>query len=353
MARGPAKGGIRYHPGVTADEVRGLAMLMTWKCSLLGLPYGGGKGGITVDAKALSAGELERLTRAYATAISPVIGPRVDIPAPDVNTGPQTMAWFMDAYGALTGTDARAVVTGKPVHLGGSLGRTEATGRGCMIVARELAADLGLPRPGARVAVQGMGNVGGIGAALMAQAGFTVVAMSDSKSGVHNPGGLDVAAVLEWRRTKGSLSGFPGGAPVSNSALLELPCDILVPAAVEGQIHEGNAGAVQAKAVVEGANGPTTPAADVVLNARGIAVAPDVLANAGGVLVSYFEWVQNLQGFTWSEEEVNQRLEQLMVKSYRDVATLARNQGGSLRRAALTLGIQRVVEALQTRGLPS
>ncbi len=350
-ARGPAKGGIRYHPGVTADEVRGLAILMTWKCSLLGIPFGGAKGGVTVDPKALSKGELERLTRRYASAIAPIIGPQQDIPAPDVNTDSQIMAWIMDTYSTERGYDVPGVVTGKPVELGGSLGRTEATGRGCMIVARELAKTLGLSVSGATVAIQGMGNVGGVAARLMAAAGFTILAMSDSKTGVHNPQGLDVAAVLAWRREHGAIAGFPNAQPVSNEALLELPCDLLVPAAVEGQIHGGNAAALKAKAVVEGANGPTTPEADRLLEARGIPVVPDILANAGGVLVSYFEWVQNLQGFFWEEAEVNQRLEQLMIKSYGDVAGLAKERQMPLRQAALTLGIQRVVDAMQIRGV--
>ena len=350
-ARGPAKGGIRYHPGVTADEVRGLAILMTWKCSLLGIPFGGAKGGVTVDPKALSKGELERLTRRYASAIAPIIGPQQDIPAPDVNTDSQIMAWIMDTYSTERGYDVPGVVTGKPVELGGSLGRTEATGRGCMIVARELAKTLGLSVSGATVAIQGMGNVGGVAARLMAAAGFTIVAMSDSKTGVHNPQGLDVAAVLAWRREHGAIAGFPNAQPVSNEALLELPCDLLVPAAVEGQIHGGNAAALKAKAVVEGANGPTTPEADRLLEARGIPVVPDILANAGGVLVSYFEWVQNLQSFFWEEAEVNQRLEQLMIKSYGDVAGLAKERQIPLRQAALTLGIQRVVDAMQIRGV--
>ncbi|MSQ27006.1 MAG: Glu/Leu/Phe/Val dehydrogenase [Dehalococcoidia bacterium] len=350
-ARGPAKGGIRYHPGVTADEVRGLAILMTWKCSLLGIPFGGAKGGITVDPKTLSKGELERLTRRYASAIAPIIGPQQDIPAPDVNTNSQVMAWIMDTYSAEQGYGVPAVVTGKPVHLGGSQGRTEATGRGCMIVARELAKTMGLSVSGATVAIQGMGNVGGIAARLMAAAGFTIVAMSDSKTGVHKPQGLDVASVLAWRREHGAIAGFPGAAGVSNEALLELPCDLLVPAAVEGQIHAGNAAAIKAKAVVEGANGPTTPEADRILESRAIPVVPDILANAGGVLVSYFEWVQNLQSFYWEEDEVNERLEQLMIKSYAAVAGMSKERQMPLRQAALTLGIQRVVEAMETRGI--
>ena len=350
-ARGPAKGGIRYHPGVTADEVRGLAILMTWKSALFGIPFGGAKGGVTVDPKALSKGELERLTRRYASAIAPIIGPQQDIPAPDVNTDSQVMAWIMDTYSAERGYDVPAVVTGKPVHLGGSLGRREATGRGCMIVARELAKTMGLSVTGATVAVQGMGNVGGVAARLMAGAGFSIVAMSDSRTGIHDPRGLDVGAVLAWRREHGAIAGFPNAAPVSNEALLELPCSILVSAAVEGQIHAGNAAAIKAKAVVEGANGPTTPEADRILEARKVPVVPDILANAGGVLVSYFEWVQNLQSLSWEEAEVNHRLEQLMTKGYGEVAGLAKERQISMRRAALTLGIQRVVDVMQTRGV--
>lgn len=351
MARGPAKGGIRYHPQVNLDEVRGLAMLMTWKCALINIPYGGAKGGVTVDPAALSRAELERLTRRYAAELSVIIGPQIDIPAPDVNTDAQIMAWIVDTLSMQQGQSLLPVVTGKPLILGGSKGRPEATGRGCMIVAREVLKTLGIALPGATAVVQGLGNVGGTAARFMSEQGFAVLAVSDSKGGVYNPKGLDIPDVLRWRRDNGSLKGYSSGDVVTNEELLELPCDILLPAALEGQVHEGNAARIRSKAIVEGANGPVTPEADRILVERNILVAPDILANAGGVLVSYFEWAQNFQAFNWEEDEVNSRLEQAMVSAYRDVVALAAEQKVTLRTAALMLGVQRVVEAITVRGI--
>ncbi|MBI2886884.1 MAG: Glu/Leu/Phe/Val dehydrogenase [Chloroflexi bacterium] len=351
MARGPAKGGIRYHPQVSRDDVRGLAMLMTWKCALVNIPYGGAKGGVAVDPKALSRSELERMTRRYASEIAVIIGPEKDIPAPDMNTDAQIMAWIMDTYSQQQGFSVPGVVTGKPIILGGTRGRTEATGRGCMLIAREAAREQGIPLSGATVVVQGMGNVGGVATQLMAQAGFTVLAVSDSSGGLYDPKGLDIPDILRWRQGRSYLSGYPRAERITNATLLELPCDILMPAAMEGQIGEHNAAQVRAKIVVEGANGPTTPEADQILLNRGVTVVPDILANSGGVLVSYFEWVQDLQAFFWEEDEINQRLEKSMVRTYREVVELAQRRNVPLRTAALMLGVQRVVDAIQARGL--
>ena len=351
VARGPAKGGIRYHPQVFLNEVRGLAMLMTWKCALINIPYGGAKGGVTVDVKTLSRGELERLTRRYAAELSILIGPEKDIPAPDVNTDAQIMAWFMDTFSVQQGYSVPGVVTGKPVILGGTRGRTEATGRGCMLVAREAAKEYRLPLPGTTVVVQGLGNVGGVAAQLMAEIGFTVLGASNSGGGVYNPKGLKIPDVLRWQRDHDDFVGYPEGDAITNQELLELPCDILLPAAIEGQIYEQNASKVRAKIIVEGANAPVTTEADRILQDRGIPVVPDILANAGGVLVSYFEWVQDLQAFFWEEDEINQRLEQAMVRSYKEVTELAQAKGVPMRTAALMLGVQRVVDAMEARGL--
>lgn len=351
VARGPTKGGIRYHPQVFLNEVRGLAMLMTWKCALINIPYGGAKGGVTVDVKTLSRGELERMTRRYAAELSILIGPEKDIPAPDVNTDSQIMAWFMDTFSVQQGYSVPGVVTGKPVILGGTRGRTEATGRGCMLVAREAAKEYRLPLPGTTVVVQGLGNVGGVAAQLMAETGFTILGASNSGGGVYNPKGLKIPDVLLWQRDHDDFVGYPEGDAITNQELLELPCDILLPAAIEGQIHDRNASKVRAKLIVEGANGPVTTEADRILRDRAIPVIPDILANAGGVLVSYFEWVQDLQAFFWEEDEINRRLEQAMVRSYKDVTELAQAKGVSMRTAALMLGVQRVVDATEARGL--
>ena len=345
LARGPGKGGIRYHPGVTLDEVRALAMWMTWKCAVVGLPYGGAKGGVTVDPKALSSGELERLTRRYVSEIQPIIGPHMDIPAPDVGTTEQTMAWFMDTYSVNHGRSIPGVVTGKPIAIGGSAGRLEATGRGVAIVAREAARDLGLPLEGARVVIQGFGNVGYYATRCLSDMGCRIVGLSDSTSGIYRPEGLDFEGLLQQKAS----GAWPGD--IANAELLTSPCDILVPAALEGQITAQNARDIQASLIVEGANGPTTPEADAILYERSVCVAPDILANAGGVTVSYFEWVQDLQFHFWELAEVNRNLERVMTTAYAQVADLARQEGTDLRMAAYTLGVRRVAEAVRLRGI--
>jgi glutamate dehydrogenase (NAD(P)+) len=348
---GPTKGGIRYSPRVDLNEVRALAMLMTWKCALMHLPYGGAKGGVACDPSQLSGGELERLTRRYATEVSIIIGPESDIPAPDVGTNDQIMAWIMDTYSMHRGHSVPAVVTGKPISIGGSAGRREATGRGVMIVAREAARICGLPFAGSRVAVQGFGNVGSVAAYLMADQGCKIVAISDVRGGIYAPNGLDPRAVLRHMQTTGQVAGFPGTETVTNAGLLELPCDFLVPAAIEGQITHANAARIQAKIIVEGANGPTTLEADEILDDCGVLVVPDILANAGGVTVSYFEWVQDLQSLFWSEEEINQRLEQIMVRAFHGVVGLAREREVNLRTAGLIYAVKRVADALLIRGI--
>jgi glutamate dehydrogenase (NAD(P)+) len=348
---GPTKGGIRYHPGVTLNEVRALAMWMTWKCALVHLPYGGAKGGVIVDPSALSQGELERLTRRYASEISMMVGPHGDIPAPDVGTNAQIMAWVMDTFSIQAGHLVSAVTTGKPISLGGSVGRTEATGRGVMISAREVARLYGLPWKGARAVIQGFGNVGESAARLMWDEGCIVTAVSDVHGGIHNPRGLDLPALQQHVRHTGRVVGFPGAEPISNRDLLELPCDYLVPAALEGQITGGNAHRLRVTVIVEGANGPTTPEADAILGEKGTIIVPDILANSGGVIVSYFEWVQDLQSLFWTEEEINERLEQIMVRSVTGVAALAGAQGITLRLAALQRAVARVVEAIEIRGI--
>ncbi|MDQ7857977.1 MAG: Glu/Leu/Phe/Val dehydrogenase [Armatimonadota bacterium] len=348
---GPTKGGIRYHPDVTLNEVRALAMWMTWKCSLVGLPYGGAKGGVTVNPKELTQNELEHLTRRYATEISILIGPEADIPAPDVGTNPQTMAWIMDTYSMHRGYSTPAVVTGKPVPIGGSLGRVEATGRGCVLTAREAARRMGLTLEGAAVVVQGYGNVGSIAASLLADIGCRVVAVSDTGGGVYNPRGLDPRKLLDHKLRTGSVKGFPDADVVTNQELLELPCDVLVPSALEGQITGDNAARIKARLIVEGANGPTTPDGDAVLADRGVVVIPDILANSGGVIVSYFEWVQGLQQFFWTEDEVNANLERILVRAFEQVWHVAEDKRVNLRNAALIRAIDRVAEALHLRGI--
>ncbi len=350
-ARGPTKGGIRYHPGVTLDEVRALAMWMTWKCAVLNLPYGGAKGGVVCDPKLLSLQELENLTRRYATEISVLMSPEGDIPAPDVNTTPQIMAWIMDTYSMHRGYSVPAVVTGKPVPVGGSLGRAEATGRGVMVSTREALAQLNFPLKGARVAVQGFGNVGSVSASLLHAAGARIVAVSDSRGGTLNPAGLDPGALVRHKRESGRLDDYPGGQPITNEGLLVSDCDVLIPAALEQQITAANAERIRARLVVEGANGPTTPEADAILGARGMLVIPDILANAGGVVVSYFEWVQDLQSFFWSEEEINERLERLMVRAFREVGATVRDKGVDWRTAALIRAVERVAEAIMILGI--
>ena len=351
MARGPTKGGIRYHPAVTLDEVRALAMWMTWKCAVMNLPYGGAKGGVVCDPKQLSPRELENLTRRYATEISPLMSPEGDIPAPDVNTTPQIMAWIMDTYSMHRGHRVPAVVTGKPVGVGGSLGRVEATGRGVMVATREALGRLRRPLNGTRVAVQGFGNVGSVAAALLHDIGARIVAASDSTGGTSNPRGLDPSRLRRHKEESGRLVDYPGGEPIDNAALLATDCDILIPAALEQQITAANAEQIRARLIVEGANGPVTPEADAILAARDVAVVPDILANAGGVVVSYFEWVQDLQSFFWTEEEINQRLERLMIRAFREVAAAADDRGTDLRTAALLRAIELVADAIMILGI--
>ena len=351
LARGPAKGGIRYSPKTDIDEVRALAMWMTWKCSLLRLPYGGAKGGVLCDPRAMSRGELERLTRRYATEISLLIGPDTDVPAPDMGTDAQTMAWIMDTYSMHHGHTYPAVVTGKPVCIGGSEGRVDATGRGIVIVAREAAKRMGMDLRGASVAVQGFGNVGSVAARIFQEQGARVVAVCDAMGGVYNPKGLDIPSLLECSRRDGTLTTHSDGVMVTSEELLELDVDILVPAALENQITSANAKRVRAPLIVEGANGPVTPAADQILYDRGTVLVPDILANAGGVVVSYFEWVQDLQSFFWAEDEVNKRMEQMMLQAYKSVIDIADRDKVSLRLAAYVIGVQRVAEATTMRGM--
>lgn len=351
VLRGPAKGGIRYHPDVTLEEVRALAMWMTWKCAVVNIPFGGGKGGVVCNPKEMSAGELERLTRRYTTEITPIIGPEQDIPAPDVYTNPQTMAWLMDTYSMHKGHTVRAVVTGKPLSIGGSEGRVEATGRGVVVTGLEATKRLGMDITRCSVAVQGFGNVGAVAAELIEEAGARVVAVSDSRGGIFNPKGLPIGAVKAHKAKTGSVVGFPGSEALSNEELLTLKCDILIPCALEGQISEKNAAQIQARLIVEGANGPTTPAADRILFDRGITVVPDILANAGGVTVSYFEWVQGIQEFFWSEDEVNERLKAILTRAYGQVHDMAERHRTDLRSGAMMLAVSRVAEALQIRGV--
>ncbi len=350
-AIGPAKGGIRFHPDVTMDEVKALSMWMTFKCGVLGLPYGGGKGGVVVDPKTLSQAELERLSRAYIAAIAPIVGPEKDIPAPDVNTNSQIMAWMMDEFSKVKGgVTSPGVVTGKPIIVGGSLGRTEATGRGCAIIIREAAKRLGIKLQGATAAVQGFGNVGSATAQFLAQAGVKIIAVTKSDGGIVKHDGIDPDALLEFRKKTGNIKGFPGSSPISNAELLTLDCDILVLAALENQITKENAGQVRARLIAEGANGPTTPEADAILAQRGITLAPDILVNAGGVTVSYFEWVQNLMNYYWTAEEVNSRLERKMVEAFEAVYEMSQKYQVTLRMAAYMVSIARLAEAIKARG---
>jgi glutamate dehydrogenase (NAD(P)+) len=350
-ARGPTKGGIRYHPDVSLDEVRALSMWMTWKCAVVNIPYGGAKGGVIVDPAKLSLRELEKLTRRYASEISLIMGPDSDIPAPDVNTNAQIMAWIMDTYSMHKGYSVPAVITGKPIAMGGSQGRREATGRGVSICTREVAKHLGMDLKNATVAVQGFGNVGSVSSYLIHDLGCKVVAVSDVSGGIYNPKGIDPRDVLTYIAEHKFVAGYPGSEPISNSGLLELPVDILVPAALENQITDKNAAKIQARVIVEGANGPTTPEADVILNKRGVILVPDILANAGGVVVSYFEWVQDLQSFFWEESEINANLERIMVNAFKDVLTTSQKRKIDLRTAALVVAVQRVAEAIELRGI--
>ncbi len=352
IARGPAKGGIRYHPDVTLDEVKALASWMTWKTATVGIPYGGGKGGVVCDPKKMSLGELERMTRRYTAEIAMVIGPEQDIPAPDVYTNAQTMAWIMDTYSMQTGQTSLGVVTGKPLSIGGSLGRNEATARGCTYVIREACKERRLPLRNAKVVVQGYGNAGSIAARLLHEMGAKIIAVSDSHGGIINTkDGINPLAAEERKSRKGSVVGLNNTSKISNEDLLTTPCDILVPAALENQITLANAKSIQAKIVAEAANGPTTPGADEVLYKNGVTVLPDILANAGGVTVSYFEWVQGLQSFFWTEKEVNERLEGIMVRAYNEVVKRSKEFKVNMRTAAYILAVGRVAEATTVRGI--
>jgi glutamate dehydrogenase (NAD(P)+) len=351
LARGPAKGGIRYHPDVTLDEVKALASWMTWKCATVNIPYGGGKGGVRVDPKQLSLGELERLTRRYATEISPIIGADRDIPAPDVYTNSQTMAWIMDTISMFHGHTELGVVTGKPLSLGGSKGRNEATARGCQYTTRAACEVKGMSLKDAKVVVQGYGNAGSIAARLFHEDGATVIAVSDSKGGIYNERGIDPEAVLKFKEENGSVVGFKGCDRVTNQELLELRCDVLVPAALENTITMENAEHIRAKIVAEAANGPTTPGADRILHERGIFVIPDILCNAGGVTVSYFEWVQDLYSFFWPEQEVNKYLERTMTSAFKEVHAAAEKYKVDMRTGAYITAVARVAEATRVRGI--
>jgi glutamate dehydrogenase (NAD(P)+) len=351
LSRGPAKGGVRFSPHTDLDEVRALAMWMTWKCATVDIPFGGAKGGVLCDPRVLSKSELERLTRRYTTEISLLIGPETDIPAPDMGTNPQVMAWMMDTYSMHRGHTYPAVVTGKPLAIGGSEGRLEATGRGVVIMAREAGKLRGIDLQGARVVIQGFGNVGSMAAKNFYESGAKVIAICDSEGGIWNPSGLNVPSLLPLSGRDGALPGAKMGEPISGQQILELETDILIPAAMEGQITKENAGKIQAKIIVEGANGPTTPEADLILHEKGILLVPDILANAGGVIVSYFEWVQDLQSYFWKEQEVNMRMEQMMMKAWNDTLAMSRREDVDLRLAAYMIGVRRVADATILRGI--
>jgi glutamate dehydrogenase (NAD(P)+) len=351
-ARGPYKGGIRYHPQVTLDEVKALSMWMTWKCAIAEIPYGGGKGGIICNPKEMSEGELERMTRRYAYAISDIIGPHTDIPAPDVYTGGKEMAWIMDTYSALKGNFVQPeLITGKPLPIGGSLGRNEATGRGLSFTVREAAKKLKINLKTVTVAVQGFGNAGQFAAQLIEEQGAKIIAVSDSQGGVYNKNGLQVGTLRKHKEKTGSVVGFPGAKSISNEDLLETECTILIPAALENQITKKNAGKIGAKIMAEAANGPTTPEADDILYKNKVLVIPDVLANGGGVTVSYFEWLQNLRREYWSENDVNERLDRNITKAFLDVYETHEKYGVNMRKASTLLAVNRVVEALKIRGI--
>lgn len=347
---GPSKGGIRYSTAVTLDEVRALAMWMTWKCALVNLPYGGAKGGVIVEPRSMSQTELERLTRRFTSELIPLISPQMDIPAPDMGTNAQTMAWIMDTYSMTVGYSVPAIVTGKPINIGGSLGRNEATGRGVIVCMMEALKRQGMANKRSRLVIQGFGNVGSNAALDAYEQGFDVLAVSDVNGGIYNEHGLDIPEVLKHYEANKGLAGFPGAQAVTNDELLLLPCDVLIPAAMEGQITERNASQVKAKMIVEGANGPTTTDADDILNERGIFVVPDILANAGGVIVSYFEWVQDIQSFFWDAEEIYRQLDRIMIKAYDATAQMAEDKRADMRTAAQMVAIDRVAKALTTRG---
>jgi glutamate dehydrogenase (NAD(P)+) len=351
LGRGPAKGGIRYHQDVSLDEVKALAMWMTWKCAVVGIPYGGGKGGVIVDPKKLSQKELEALTRRFFTEIEVLIGPEKDIPAPDVNTNAQIMAWMMDTYSMHAGHTVPGVVTGKPISLGGSEGRNEATARGTVYCIIEAARHLGIELPRARVSIQGFGNAGSIAGTLISDEGATVVAVSDSTGGIHNPDGLDIKRVINWKKEHGTVQGFPGATDITNAEVLEVDCEILIPAALENQITARNADRIKARLIAEAANGPTTPEADEIFWKKSKFMIPDILCNAGGVTVSYFEWVQDLNRDHWSESVVNSKLKEIMVKAFQETLAIARRDQINMRTAAYLLAVQRVADATSLRGL--
>ena len=351
LQRGPAKGGFRFHPEVTLDEVTALAMWMTWKCALVNIPFGGAKGGVICNPQAWSRKELERMTRRLTSELMIILGPDKEIPAPDINTDAQVMAWILDTYSVNVGHSVPSVVTGKPLSVGGSRGREEATGRGCVCTIMEALKHLGVSAQGLSVVVQGFGNVGRAVARLIAREGLQVVAVSDEWGGIYNPKGLDLEAVSAHHRESGQVKGFAGADEISNPELLELECDVLVPAAISNQITEANANSIRTKLVAEAANGPTTPVADQILADKGIFLLPDILANAGGVTVSYFEWVQGLMEFFWSEEEVNDRLYKIMCQAFNDVLETAQRDKVDMRTAAYMLAVSRVAEATRARGL--
>ncbi len=348
---GPTKGGIRFHPDVTVEEVKALAMWMTWKCAVVGLPYGGAKGGVTCNPKVMSQNELQNLTRRFTSEISMMIGPNRDIPAPDVNTNPQIMAWIMDTYSMHHGYSIPGVVTGKPLILGGSEGRSEATGRGCVFAIHDAAEKFGIDLTSSRVIVQGFGNAGSVAARLLWEAGAKVVGVSDSTGGIHNANGLDISKVIAHKAATGTVVGYREAENVTNEELLVLPCDILVPAALENVITGENAAQIKATLIAEAANGPTSPEADRILWDRGVKVLPDIFANAGGVTVSYFEWVQALQAFPWTEPEVNERLKGIMARAFRAVSSTSEKYNVHMRSAALALAIQRVADFTRVRGI--
>ncbi|HSJ13690.1 MAG TPA: Glu/Leu/Phe/Val dehydrogenase [Longimicrobiales bacterium] len=350
-SRGPAKGGIRFDLNVTLDEVTALAAWMAWKCAIVDIPFGGAKGGVVCDPFRLSMPELERLTRRYTASILEVLGPESDVPAPDVNTNEQVMAWIMDTYSMHKRHTVTAVVTGKPVMMGGSRGRRDATGRGVVIVVKEALRELGLPLQGTRATVQGFGNVGSVAARLLAEEGLRIVAISDKTGGIHNPHGIDLKAAYDWIEQHRFLNGFPGGEAISNEELLEVDCEVLVPAALENVITRRNAAGIKARIIAEGANGPTTAFADSLLDESGVFVIPDILANAGGVTVSYFEWVQNRGGYYWSEEVVNERLNDVMVRAFQTVLHYSRQHNVNMRTAAYMLSMDRVAAVHRLRGI--
>ncbi len=349
---GPYKGGIRFHPEVTVEETKALSMWMTLKCAIVGVPFGGGKGGVICDPRNMSLKEKERVSRGYIRAMANFLGPEIDIPAPDVYTDAQVMAWMADEYSSIKQVPAFGVVTGKPIPVGGCVGRKEATSRGCAYIAKEAANTLNIPLKGARIAIQGAGNVGGYAATLLREEGAKIIAISDSRGGVYHPEGLEVDKVLTYKKETGALKGFTGGEEISNRELLALECELLIPAAMENQITGENADSVKARIIVEGANGPTTPEADLILNDKKILLAPDVLANAGGVTVSYFEWVQNNYGFIWDEVTVNSRLEKRMTDAFRMVYNFNQENGAqsNLRTSAYMYSVRKLAEAMEHRG---